>query len=165
MEPWLDATIFGITLFIMLVGLFGSFVPFFPGLMVIWGAALGYGIVVGFNTLGIIMMVLITLLMLFGTLSDNILLGAGAHRGGAAWWVIILGMFIGLIATFLFPPFGGIVATPLSILLIEYLRVKDWNKAFVSVKGAAVGWGISFVARIASGFVMVIVWFAWVIIR
>lgn len=165
MEPWLDATIFGITLFFMLVGLLGTFLPFFPGLMVIWGSALGYGIVVGFNTIGIIVMVLITLLMLFGSLADNILLGAGAHKGGAAWWVILIGMGIGFVATIIFPPFGGVVATPLSIFLIEYLRVKDVNKAVVSVKGAAVGWGVSYIARIVSAFVMIVIWFAWVFIR
>ncbi len=53
----------------MMVGLFLSIIPFFPGITVIWLAALIYGIVTGFNTLGIVLFVLITIGMLIRTTS------------------------------------------------------------------------------------------------
>ena len=60
MEPWAEVSSFGITLFFMLIGLVGLVIPIFPGIMVIWLAALGYGVVTGFTTLGTILFVLIT---------------------------------------------------------------------------------------------------------
>ena len=60
MPEWLHISIFALTQFIMLVGLFGLIVPVFPGTVVIWLAALGYGVVTGFHTLGIVLFVIIT---------------------------------------------------------------------------------------------------------
>src|SRR3990172_6492428 len=84
-EPWAEVSSFGLTLLFMLIGLVGLVIPIFPGILVIWLAALGYGVVTGFTTLGTILFVLITLLMLFGVTIDNILMGAGARQGGASW--------------------------------------------------------------------------------
>ena len=73
----------------LLIGLFGLIVPIFPGITVIWLAALLYGIITGFDTLGIVLFVLITIGMLVGISVDNILMGAGARRGGASWWYYV----------------------------------------------------------------------------
>jgi uncharacterized protein YqgC (DUF456 family) len=52
MPEWLVLSRFWIILVVMLVGLFGLVVPVFPGITVIWLAALGYGVWSGFSTLG-----------------------------------------------------------------------------------------------------------------
>jgi uncharacterized protein YqgC (DUF456 family) len=88
MEPWQSALAFWIPLIFMLVGLFGLIIPIFPGLVVIWLSALFFGLVVGFDTLGIIIFILITLGMVAGSLVDNFLMGAGARVGGASWLTI-----------------------------------------------------------------------------
>lgn len=88
MPNWLNLSVIGVTIFAMLVGLVGLVVPLFPGIVVIWLAALGYGIVVGFNTAGIIIFVVITILMLAGTTVDNVLMGVGRARAappGSRW--------------------------------------------------------------------------------
>ncbi len=159
---WLRISIFGITQFIMLVGLFGLLVPFFPGIVVIWLAALGYGIVTGFHALPIVLMVLITLLMLAGVTADNVLMGAGARKGGASWLVITLSMVAGVVGTIIFPPFGGLIASPLSVLLLEFWRLRNLKKAGQAVIGMAAGYGLSFVARFAIGAGMMILWWVWV---
>ena len=79
MPDWLEAIIIVLTQLIILIGLVSLLVPIFPGITVIWLAVLGYGIVTGFGTLGVIIFVLITLLMLSGTLGDTLVLGAGAR--------------------------------------------------------------------------------------
>jgi len=165
MNPYTDATIFGFTLFFMLVGLLGLIVPLFPGILVMWLSALVYGFAAGWTTLGIILFIVITVLALFGSLADNILLGAGAYKGGGAWWTILLAMGAGLVFTFLAPPIGGIVATPASLLLFEYLRLKDVKGAVSSVKGAMIGWGISFVIRVIAGVVILGLWAVWAVFR
>lgn len=165
MEPWLNISVFGITLLVMLVGLVGLVVPIFPGIFVIWLAALGYGIVMGFETVGVVFFVLITLLMLGGVTVDNVLMGVGARRGGASWVSIGLGLLAGVIGTLLVPPVGGLIAAPLAILLAEYLRVKDWEKVFAAVRGLATGWGLSFLARLGIGLLMIVLWGLWVWLR
>jgi len=165
MEPWLNISVFGITLLVMLVGLVGLVVPIFPGIFVIWLAALGYGIVMGFNTVGVVFFVLISLLMLGGVTVDNVLMGVGARRGGASWLSIGLGLLAGVIGTLLVPPIGGLITAPLAILLAEYVRVKDWDKVFAAVRGLATGWGLSFLARLGIGLLMIVLWGFWVWLR
>lgn len=165
MPTWLSNAIFVITLMMMLVGLFGLLVPIFPGMIVIWLAALGYGVVTGFTTLGWVLFVLLTLLMITGATIDNVLMSAKAHQEGAAWYSIGLGMLAGILGTIILPPFGGLIAAPLVVWLLEYLRQRDARKAFASLRGLAIGWGASFVVRFMLGLAMIGIWLVWVINR
>ncbi len=165
MEPLLDASIFGLTLVVMLIGLVGLLIPLFPGIVVIWLGALGYGLLVSFGTLGTIIFILITLLMLAGITVDNVLMGVGARRGGASWWSILLGMVAGIAGTLLAPPIGGLIAAPLTVFLLEYLRVGEWSKVITSMRGLATGWGLSFLVRFGIGLAMFFFWGLWVFLR
>ncbi len=162
MTPWFEAALFLVTQILMIVGLIGLAVPVFPGLVVMWLAALGYGVIQGFSTLGWIVFALITILMLVGTVIDNILMGAGAKQSGASWTGILLALLGGVLGTLLFPPIGGLVAAPLAVLIYEYLRQRDWKKAWVALRGLALGWGLSFVARFAIGLGIMGLWWLWV---
>jgi uncharacterized protein len=164
-EPWAQVSSFGITLFFMLIGLAGLLIPIFPGIPVIWLAALGYGVVTGFTTLGTVLFVLITLMMLVGITIDNVLMGAGARQGGASWLSIIVGMIAGVAGTLLFPPVGGIIAAPAVILLLEYSRGRDWDKAWRATRGLALGWGLSFLVRFGIGLLMIGTWLVWALSR
>jgi uncharacterized protein YqgC (DUF456 family) len=162
MPDWVEAIIIVLTQLIMLVGLVGLIVPIFPGITVIWLAALGYGIISGFSTLGIIFFVLITLLMLAGTLADNLMMGAGARKGGASWVTIGVALLAGVIGTIILPPVGGLIAAPLAVFLLEYLRVREVRGAWYALRGLAAGWGLSFFARFAIGTLMIALWWIWV---
>lgn len=146
----------------MLIGLLGLVVPVYPGLVVMWLAALGYGIVTGFETLGIVIFVVQSLLALVGTLVDNLLVGVGARQGGASWRTIIVALSAGVLGTIIFPPVGGIIAAPLAVLLLEYGRVHDWQKAWEALRGLATGWGLAYVVRLGIGFLIMALWWIWV---
>ena len=161
MPAWLSTSILSITLVIMVIGLFGLIVPIFPGITVIWLAALGYGVVTGFNTLAWVMFGVITVLMIVGVTIDNVLMGAKAHKEGAAWSSLALGMLAGVLGTIFLPPIGGILAAPLAVLLLEYLRQRDINKALLTIRGLVIGWGLSFVVRFIIGLVMIGLWLVW----
>ncbi len=165
MPAWLDTSIFWITLIIMAVGLFGLIVPIFPGITVIWLAALGYGVVTGFTTLAWVLLAVITVLLMIGVTIDNILMGAKARKEGAAWSSLALGWLAGILGTILLPPLGGIIAAPLVVLLLEYLRQRDINKAMASLRGLAIGWGASFVVRFFIGLAMIGIWLVWALSR
>ena len=162
MPAWLNVSIFALTQFFMLAGLIGLLVPVFPGLLVMRLAALGYGIVTSSETVGIVVFILLTALMLVGSTVDNLIMGAGARKGGAAWLSIGVALAAGVIFTLIFPPIGGIIAAPLAVLLLEYYRLRDWGKAWQALKGLATGWlGLAYFVRLGIGIVMMVLWWVW----
>jgi len=162
MPDWLDISIFGITQIFMLVGLLGLIIPVYPGTVIMWLAALGYGVVSGFSTWGTVLFVIITLLMLVSTVVDNLFLGAGARKGGASWTTILIALVAGVVFTLIFPPIGGLIAAPLAVLLLEYQRTRDFQLAWASLRGMATGFGLSILARMGIGLLMMILWWMWV---
>jgi uncharacterized protein YqgC (DUF456 family) len=163
LPTWLITTINVLTTLTMLFGLFGLIIPIFPGNVVMWVAALIYGLIFGFGKLGGIMFAIISFLMLAAVLADNLLMGAKARQYGAAWSSIILALVAGVVGTFVFPPVGGIIAAPLVLFLMEFLHLGDSAGATKVVKALLIGWGLAFVVRFGLGLVMVVLWGIWAI--
>ncbi|GAB4430366.1 MAG: hypothetical protein Kow002_18780 [Anaerolineales bacterium] len=161
MPPWLETVIVILIALTMLVGLFGLIIPIFPGNVVMWLAALVYGLVFGFETLGWVIFTIITLLMLAAVLADNFLMGAKAREKGASWGSIILALVAGVIGTMLLPPVGGLVAAPLVLYLMEFQRLRNEEEAKAVVKALLTGWGLAFIVRFGIGLVMLALWSVW----
>jgi len=151
----------GIAMLMMAVGLL--MIPILPGLVIIWVSALGYGIAVGFGMLGWVMTALITVLMLAGSILDNVLMGAQAHKEGAPWWVVLIAMAAAIIGSFVIPIpiIGGILAALLVLFLLEWMRLKNARKALASMRGMLVGCGWAFVFRFIMGLIMIGLWLIW----
>ena len=164
MAPWLASTLKILIFLTMLVGQLGLVIPIFPGNVVIWAAALIYGILFGFGLLGWIVFALLTVLMLIAVTVDNVLMGAKARQEGAAWRSILLALFAGLVFTFVFPPVGGLIAAPLVLFLMEFHRLGDSKKASQVVRGLLTGLGLSFLARFLLGLVMLALWAVWYVL-
>jgi len=160
--PWVEPLVLILIQIIMLVGLIGLVIPVFPGVTVMWLAALGYGVVTGFSALGIFLFVLITLLFITGTLADNLFMGAGARKGGASWITIGVALIAGVVGTIILPPFGGLIAAPLAVFMLEYVRLRDLRQSWLALRGLAAGWGLSFIARFGIGLLMMVLWWIWV---
>jgi uncharacterized protein YqgC (DUF456 family) len=158
---WLETTIIVLTVLTMIVGLFGLIIPIFPGNVVMWLAALVYGLVFGFGRLGGIMFAVITLLMLVAVAADNVLMGAKAREKGADWGSIILALIAGVVGTMIFPPIGGLIAAPLALYLAELQRRRDAEEAMNVVKALLTGWGLAFIVRFGIGVVMFGLWGIW----
>jgi uncharacterized protein YqgC (DUF456 family) len=155
----LELILRGLVLTVMVVGMI--VIPILPGLVIIWVAAGAYGLIAGFGVLGWVMFALITLLMLAGSILDNVLMGASAHKKGAPWWVILLALAAAIGGNFLLPIIGGILAGFLVLFLVEWLRLKDWRRALESMKGMVIGWGWAFVFRFIMGMIMIGLWLIW----
>jgi uncharacterized protein len=151
----------GLTMTVMLVGL--VVIPILPGQVIIWAAALGCGLALGYSTFGWIIFAILTILMLAASVVDNILMGTSAHKEGAPWWVILVATIAAIIGSFAIPIpiIGGILAALLTLFAIEWIRRKDWRKALASLKGMLIGWGWAFVIRFIIGMVMIGLWFIW----
>lgn len=161
MPNWLNLSLNILIYMIMAVGLIGMIIPIYPGVVIIWAAALIQGLITGFATQEIWVLVVITILMVAGTLVDNVLMGGKARQAGASWTSIAGALVAGLAGTFAFPPLGGIIAAPTLLFLLEYARLRDSQAAWGVTKGLLSGWGLSFVARFLIGLAMIIVFVIW----
>ena len=147
---------------VMSAGLVSLFTFVIPGLTIIWLSALAYGLLTGFNLASGICFALITLLMIFGNVVDQLLMGAKAKQSGASWTGVILSTIAAFVFSFLWPPFGGIITAMLVLFVFEFIRLRDWRKAGGTTKEMAVGCASAVVARFFIGLVMISLWVVWV---
>ncbi len=155
---------------VMVLGLLSLLTNMVPGLVIIWAGALVYGIyeviTQTYTAGGIILFVLITGFMAFGSVVDNILMGATAKEAGASWLAIGISMVAGVLGSFIpfLFPFGGLICALLALFLVEVIRLKNWRKAMNSAKSMAMGCGFSVLARFGIGVLMILFWLVWVVI-
>lgn len=161
MPEWLQTSSTFIILGVMLLGLMGLVIPVFPGGVIIWLAALAYGLLNGFGTAGTIIFVIITLLMIASVVADNLLMGASARKEGASWWSILIALVAGALFTLVAPPFGGLVAAPIALYFAEYMRQRDPDKAMQVTRGLLVGCGWAFLVRFGLGTLKIVLWAVW----
>ena len=158
-----DITLHVVILSVMLFGLLGLIIPILPGLVIIWTAALVYGIIDGFSWGNGAIFALMTILMLVGSILDNVIMGASARTKGAPWFTIAVALVLGVLGSIIFPPFGGLIAALLGMFGLEFFRQRDWRKALDSTKSMALGCGWSAVIRAGMGVIMIALWGIWAI--
>ena len=151
-----------IALAVRLFGLFSVIIQILPGPLMIWIPALVYGLLTGFNMASGILFALITLLMLFGSVVDNLIMGQQARQQGASWLAIGVSLAAGVLGSVFFPPFGGLVAALLALFAVELYRLRDMEKALTSTRSMAIGCGWASVVRFAIGCVMILLFLAWI---
>lgn len=147
---------------VMLLGLLGAIIPGLPDIVLIWGAALGYGLVAGWGEYGIWLFGLITLIGLAGLFAEVWVSGTGAKIGGASIRAIFSGFALGLVAFFVSGPVGGVIGLLLGTFLSEYVRLQDANKAAQAMFGMGLGCGASLGIKLLLGMGMIAVWLVWV---
>jgi uncharacterized protein YqgC (DUF456 family) len=154
----------GLALAVMLVGLIGTVVPVLPDVWLIWLAALGYGLVAGFDGwLGGIAMVIITGLTILGVVVDLTLGPAAARRGGASWQAIAASVALGLLGLLFFPPIGSLIGALLGLFVVEYQRRgRNLDETLATVKSYVVGCGWSVAVRLGLALLMILTWAVWV---
>jgi len=151
-----------VSIVLMMFGLFGLLTYIIPGLTIIWVTALVYGFITGLSGRSLLYIGIITILMLFGNSLDQILMGTRARKNGAKWSSIILAMLAAFIFSFLLPPFGGLVAALIVLFTLEYVRLRDIQKASGSTREMAIGCASALAARFGVGLIMIGVWVIWI---
>ena len=148
---------------LMVISLFAMLIPGVPGPLLIWAEALVFGLIVGFNWLAWLMMVLLTILMIFGSVIDNIITAKKAYDSGASTLSIIVGIIAGILGAIFWTPIGGLLTAPLGVLAAEYWRLRSLRGAAKSTQGWLVGLGWSFFLRFLTGMAMIGLWLIWAI--
>jgi uncharacterized protein len=159
----MDATtVVVVVALVMAAGLVGTILPAVPGLPLIWGGALGYGIVEDFGTKGVAAMTLITLFLVIGVAGKYVLAHRRARDSGAPKRSIVAGGMLGFVGFFVIPVVGFFLGAALGVLLAERRRVGDWSAAWVSTKGVITAFGIGVLLEMAAGVAMIAAWVVWV---
>ena len=163
---WSEVALQTLVLFVLIVGLLGLLIPVFPALVVMWLATLTYALIE--NSSGRMTWIqwtifgIITILMIFGSVIDNIIIAQKMRGQAIPWRSIAMAFLAGIIASVLFTPLIGMVASPLSLFGVEYLRLHDRKLAFISAKAYMIAWGWSFAAVFGVGILIILLWMLWV---
>jgi uncharacterized protein YqgC (DUF456 family) len=149
---------------LMAVGLAGVVLPFMPGLPIIWGAALLYGVLTDFGGVALAAMVAITLLGLVGIAASVVLPERAGAAAGVSRRTRLLAGVLGLVGFFVIPVIGFVIGACLGVLLVQYQETEDWQNAVSTTIAVLKGFGIGVLAELGAGVMMVLVWVAWVIV-
>lgn len=154
-----------LTLTVMLIGLVGLIMPVFPGLVVMWLATLlyallksGAGAMTGWDWF---LFALITILMLAGSVIDNIIIARKMRDHFIPWSSILFAFAASIVASIFFTPIIGLAAAPFGLFLAELRRLKNHEDAITSTKAYMIGWGWAFGVRFLIGLVMIGFWMLW----
>ncbi len=169
MSLWAEIPLLVVVVLGMLIGFFGLFLVFFPGLTVIWLSVLLWGLVTRFNyTVGpwtfiltIATFAVVTMLMLLGNVLDNVFMAGGARSKGASWWAIGLSWLAMMIVSVLLTPIGGLMAALVVLFLVELIRIKNYREAFKSTSSMAMGCGWAVFARLIVASLMIGLFIMW----
>lgn len=135
----METVTFIVALIVILIGLLGTLVPLLPGLPLIFGSALVFAIIDGFNKIGWATLVIMLILTLIGLAADFVSGTMGAKRFGASKSGVagsLLGMAAGFI---LLGPIGFILGPLLGAIIGELMAGKTMDAAFKTGTGSLVG--------------------------
>jgi uncharacterized protein YqgC (DUF456 family) len=147
----------------IIVGIFGTFIPFVPGLLLSWAAVGvwaifhegGSGKWIGFGV--------VTLLAFFGSLFKFVLPGRRMHREGVPGLSLAVGGIVGIIGFFVVPIIGLFLGFVLGIFLAELARLRSSREAWPSTWKGMKAVGFSMVIEIFAG-ILILATYIWTVV-
>lgn len=149
---------------VMAIGLTGVILPFLPGLPIIWGGALLYGVLTGLGGVGWTAMAAITVLAAMGVAASIVLPDRAGAAAGASRSTRLFAGVLGLVGFFVIPVIGFPLGACAGVLIAQYRRTADFDGAVRSTVAVLKGFGAGLIAELAAGLAMVLVWVAWVVL-
>lgn len=148
----------------MVIGLCGVVIPLLPGLALIWAVALGYGFIVGFGTIGVVVMAILTAALIASIIKGVLVPRKVAADSGASGRAQLGGLIGAVVGFFVIPVIGLIIGALVGVLAVEYLVKGDWDQAKVATVGTAKGFGLSVLIDLVIGFAMIVTWSLWAVV-
>jgi uncharacterized protein YqgC (DUF456 family) len=143
---------------LMLAGLVGTIIPYFPGVPLILAGALLWALFGDAGAAGWAIMVVLALIGGAGMVLGVVLPLRTAAGHNAPRWVLALGLLGVVVGFFVIPVVGALIGGPLAILLAELYRMRDLDEAVRSTVRAIKGIGLGILAEFLAGFVMILIW-------
>ena len=146
---------------VMVVGLCGVVIPVLPGLTFIWATALVYGLLVGFETTGVVAMVLLSAVVAVSAIKGIVVPARTAEAAGASRLALLGGVVGAIIGFFVIPVIGVVIGALVGVLVAEYSMKGNWNDAWAATIGTAKGFGLSVLIDLVLGMIMIAIWSVW----
>jgi uncharacterized protein YqgC (DUF456 family) len=151
---FLEILLFVIVLIIMIIGLAGVILPVLPGIPVIFGAAVLYGILTGFEEINLPLILIFAGLTIIGLVIDYLanylsVRKMGGSKAGA------VGAVIGLLVGIWFGVLWIIMLPFLLAVVFELVAGKEGRQALTAGFGAFVGLLFGGLTRFVIGCVMI----------
>ena len=149
---------------VMAIGIAGTIVPLVPGLGLVAAAALGYGLIEGFGTVGIVAFAVIVALGVAGTVAGIVVPKRAAGAAGATRSSLLLGAAVAVVGFFVVPVVGLPLGGALGVYLGERMRLGDNDAAWRTTKATLKGFGVATLVQFAAGLAMAATWVVWVLV-
>jgi uncharacterized protein YqgC (DUF456 family) len=154
---WYEILFFIIALVIMCIGIVGIILPILPGLPLIFGAAVFFSVVTGFQYIGTQTIIILACLTIFGMVLDYVATSLGVKKMGGST-IGMIGAFIGMIVGLMIPGlgiFGFIIGAFIGAVVCEFLIGKEAHNALRAGIGSFIGFLAGGVLRFVIGVIMV----------
>ena len=148
--------------FVIAVGVLGTVVPILPGLALIWGAALAYGLAEGFGVVGWAAMAAITALAIGGLAAGIVMPQRAALAGGIGVRGQLVAVGLAIVGFFAIPVVGIAIGFVTGVYLVARRRYPEraWEVTRSTIRAMVLAAGVQF----AAGVLMALVWLGWVVI-
>jgi uncharacterized protein YqgC (DUF456 family) len=156
-----DTAVIFLTAVAIVIGIFGTFIPFVPGLVLSWGGVVFWAIfssgaaATRWTVVGIV-----TVLAIAGTVMKYTIPGRRMARSGVPKLTVAAGGLLGIVGFFVVPVVGLFLGFVLGVFLAEWLRLKNPSAAWPSTWKAVKAVGLSALIEIAIGLLILTTWIA-----
>jgi uncharacterized protein YqgC (DUF456 family) len=147
------------------VAMVGTVIPAFPGLVIAWLAMLIFGLIVGFDAIGIVIMSVVTLLVAGSYILTIRIPQQQVERRGASRTSTIFGGVGAIVGFFVIPVVGFIVGGVAGVFGAEYYRTRERSQAWESTKGVLIGFGLSALAQLGIGVIIAVLFAVWLVAK
>lgn len=122
-----ESGLFIVSVILMVIALFASVMPFIPGPLIVWGIALAFAVLNGFQQVTLAPLVIMTVLMLVGATTDFWMPWFGLKSRGMSCSSVFGTIVGGVLGTFFIPIpiIGTLLGAMIGALLLELLRMGE----------------------------------------
>lgn len=148
---------------VMAVGVAGTIVPFLPGVLLIWLAAVIYAFLVGFSPVAIIALAVLTFLAAGSVVTSVALPKHAADAHDVSRWSQLVAVVGAVVGFFVIPIVGVVVGALIGLFVAELAHQRDARDAWDSTVALAKGFGLSALIDVAIAIFMTVIWAFWAI--
>lgn len=158
--PWLEIAVGAV----MVVGLVGTVVPVWPGVVVVWAAGLVYGLLGGFGAVGAVAFAAMTLLAVLGTLAQVAMPARSGARRGASLGTLAVAGAGAVVGAIVLPALGLPIGALVGVWAAELVRAGDAGLAWRNTLAVLRGMGLAILVELGVGTLMLAAWLVWVLL-
>ena len=147
---------------VMVIGVGGTVLPILPGLWLVWGAAVFYGLLAGFGPVGWVAITFISGLAVGGTAASIYLPHRRAASIGVPWWGQVLALALSVAGFFFVPVVGAPLGFALGVFLATALTLHHIPGALAATGATLKGMLLTSGLQLAASLAMVAAWVVWV---